>query len=221
MKLHEEFKLWESMWTLQEAPKKLLWKNPDGIEIDLNDPVAFQQELEDEKKRYQAKLSKKLAKSNNRYYGSIQDFSRRASQKGTTIADEIGKDIKYHLGFYKRHLEDEKYLLDPNSGAYPRTSTLMPKAEYNHKKFDLTNEAELMDYVTVRVFSRMGKTTPDTVIGRLQDIKKELAPRLAYYGYNDLAKKLIVNIDQQIQTIEDTYKTNQVTEIDPDQLSLF
>lgn len=120
MKLFEEFKLYENMWdSLNESQEpKLLWINPDGIEIDLNDPAAFQKELDKEKKRYQHYLQQRLLTDDIVYSRMppsqkgrtilAQKLKDRADQKGTSFATELEQTIYKHMEAYKGKLKKEK-----------------------------------------------------------------------------------------------------------------
>lgn len=187
MYLYEEFKLYENLWT-----------NPDGVEIDLEDPVAFQKELEDEKKRYQTKRAKELTTYGKNRYGSMHKLSKDVSRSGRTIPDTLDREIKMHMAYYEKDLKDHKYLTNPDKAVIPDSKIPLGTREYNHKKYDITNETQLIDYINSRVWDKLGTPSFDKIKSRLTGIKKELAPMLARNGYKDLADKVIAYTNEQI-----------------------
>lgn len=213
MKLFEEFKQYESMWdSLNEAvEQKALWLNPEGVEIDLNDPAVFQKELEDEKRRYQLYLRTRLLTDEEVYKnmpsylstGRIilaQKLKDRAKQKGTSFAAELEQTIYKHMEAYKGKLKKEKAKLLTATGVVKDTDII-----WYHKTtaYDMSTEAGAIAYVNRRAVNHLGGSpTPERLNARLAQLKQEILPKLNDIGYTNVSKKLSVYIDSLIATLK-------------------
>ena len=130
MKLHEEFKRYENMWEANEefklnedssaeAATPLLWKNQEGIEIDLNDPVAIQQELDTHRQRYINWLKKQFQKEPpkqtmrngivvSKKFSTLQWIIHQAKRNNRTFKDELQAVIDQEVKRYKAELDKIK-----------------------------------------------------------------------------------------------------------------
>lgn len=213
MKLFEEFKLYESMWdSLNEAEEpKLLWVNPDGIEIDLNNPVAFQKELDTEKKRYQLYLQQRLLTDDivyNRLPPSqkagrlilSQKLKDRAEQKGTSFAAELEQTIYKHIEAYKGKLKKEKARLATATNTVKKDDKI-----WYHKTtaYDMSTESGAIAYVNRMAVNHLGGShTPERLKARLLQLKPEILLKLKDIGYEDIAKKLDLYINGLVTALE-------------------
>ena len=213
MKLYEEFKLYENMWdSLTEANnQKLLWINPDGIEIDLNDPSAYQKELDTEKTRYQLYLRKRIL-TDDRLYNNMppswqagrvrlaQKIKKRAEEKGTSFATELEQTIYKHMEWYRGKLKKEKDKLAAQAGAVEEDE----KIWYDKKTaFDISTEEGAIAYINRMAINYLGgTTTPERIKAKLEQLKQEVLPKLENLGYTEIAKKISLYIAKQIAILE-------------------
>lgn len=212
MKLFEEFKLYENMWdSLNESQEpKLLWINPDGIEIDLNDPVAFQKELDTEKTRYQLYLRKRFL-TDDRLYNNMppswqagrvilaQKIKKRAEEKGTSFATELEQTVYKHMEMYKGKLKKEKARLAAIAGATKENDNIW----YDKTTaYDMSTESGAIAYINRKAVTHIGGShTPERLRARLELLKQEVLPKLKAIGYADIAKKLDSYMNSLIATL--------------------
>ena len=208
MKLFEEFKEYENMWnSLNDSQEpKLLWINPDGIEIDLSDPDAFQKELDKEKKRYQHYLQQRLLTDDIVYSRMppsqkgrailAQKLKDRAEQKGTSFATELEQTIYKHMEAYKGKLKKEKDRLATVASSGEKTNKI-----WYHKTtaYDMSTEDGAIAYINRMAVNHLGGShTPERLKARLVQLKQEILPKLEDMGYLDIVKKLELHINNLI-----------------------
>lgn len=191
--------------------KKLLWKNPVGIEIDLNDSIAFQKELEAEKLRYRIYLQNRFLTETSLHYNTqsseqtgyktlMQKLKERAEHKGTSLATELNFTIYKHMEAYKGKLKKIKNKLDTDS----LTAKYADKIWW-HKTtaYDMSTEAGAKAYINRRAINHIGGAhTPERLKARLQQLEQEVLPKLVNNGYAEIANKLNLYI-KDLQAILD------------------
>ena len=113
----EEFKLNEDSSVGAATP--LFWKNQEGIEIDLNDPAAIQQELDTHRQRYTNWLKKQFQKEPpkqttrngiavSKKFSTLQWLIHQAKRNNRTFADELQAVIDQEVKRYKAELDKIK-----------------------------------------------------------------------------------------------------------------
>jgi hypothetical protein len=158
MKLFEEFKLYEHLWesTTEEIPA--LWVNPDGIEINLADPIAFDNELAAEKARYQHELRKRFSGEDQNILSAIKRHMRVHNK---TMAEVLDDWITDHVKDYERKLSSTLEMLhvkNNNLQAIAQEPVNTVIRLYSHY-YDISKEKELIDYIDakMRIKGRLGK----------------------------------------------------------------
>lgn len=190
------------------ADVKLLWTNPDGIKIDLNDQIAFQKELDDEKLRYRLYLQNRFLTDEIVYKNVspsrracniilMQRLKDRAKRKGTSLATELKLTIYKHMEAYKAKLKKEKAKLAVMAEIATEEDTRI----WYHKTtaYDMSTEEGAIAYINRMTLNHIGgKHTPERLKARLAQLKQEVIPRLKALGYIDISKKLNTYISTQI-----------------------
>ena len=194
---------------LHEEPvnKKLLWENSVGVVIDLNDPVAFQKELEDEKLRYRLYLQNRfitetntymslpLAQRNN-YKTLMQKLKDRAKQKETSFTTELNFTIYKHMEAYKGKLKKIKNRLDAEGSIAKEADKI-----WWHKTtaYDMSTEVGAVAYINRMTVNHLGSNhTPERLKARLCQLRQEIIPKLEDIGYAEIASKLILHINDLV-----------------------
>lgn len=190
---------------------KLLWVNSDGAEVDLNDPVAFQKELEREKLRYRLYLQnrfitdeviyKNISRSKNPPATLMQKLKNRADRKGTTLSIELRQTIYKHMEAYKSKLKKEKEKLIVKANIPVQK---LDKIWYHRTTaYDMSITESAIAYINRRALNHIGgRHTPENLKARLLQLKQEVLPKLECLGYNDISKKLTYYIDTQISILD-------------------
>ena len=210
MKLQDEFKPYENMLDSLDGTTdtiKLLWKNPDGKEIDLNNPLIFQKELDNEKRRYQLYLRTRLLTDEEVYKNMpaylrtgrtilSQKLKDRAKQKRTSFTAELEQTIYKHMEAYRGKLKKEKERLAAATGIIKADE----KIWYDQKTaYDMSTEAGAIAYINRMAISYLGgPSTPERIKAKLIRLEQEVLPKLEDIGYLDIAAKLKVYINNQI-----------------------
>jgi hypothetical protein len=221
MKLHEEFKLFEKLWEsdgsvdtepTSTSSEPRLWKNPDGVEINLDDPIAVYKEIKAERERYQAKLRQMLSKEapkqkkasddtiTSQKLSHIQQLAQRAKRNNRSLSNEIAYDIDAHESQYRTYLR----------------SLVNPSTTWYHKKtaYDMTTEEGALAYIDRMATNSLGAlSTPDRIIAKLQQLKSEIPAKLRLAKLPDIATKVDIYIDKRINELKqgdsaDVMKTN-------------
>ena len=186
------------------ADIKLLWKNPDGIEIDLNDPNAIQEELNTEKLRYRLKLQNRflietelcLAEDTSQqtcYKTLMQKLKDRAEHKGTSLAAELNLTIYKHMEAYKSKLKKIKAKLDVDNLTTKDTDKI-----WWHKTtaYDMSTKEGAKAYINRMTINHLGGShTPARLANRLMQLRDEVIPKLNNNGYYEIAKWLDLYIN--------------------------
>lgn len=191
---------------------KLLWTNPEGIEIDLNDPVAFQKELDDEKLRYRIYLQNRFLTDEIVYNNAppsqkahytilMQKLKDRANLKGTSLAIELKQTIYKHMEAYKGKLKKERNKLAAEANIDNNEDNTI----WYHKTtaYDISTEEGAIAYINRMTLNHLGRShTPERLKTKLEQLKKEVLPKLKNIDCNDIAKKLNKYISTQIASLE-------------------
>ena len=197
--------------TEETTNTKLLWTNPDGIEIDLNNQTAFQKELETEKLRYRLRLQNRFIAETEIYKNTslmqqsgyvplMQKLKDRAKQKETSLATELNFTIYKHMEAYKGKLKKIKNKLDADSITARYSNKI-----WWHKTtaYDMSTEEGAIAYVNRRAVNHIGGThTPERLKARLMQLKQEVIPKLENNGYSEIANKLSLYIMELIAILD-------------------
>ena len=207
MRLHEEFKIFEELFesdsseSTSASSTPRLWKNPDGVEINLDDPMAVYKEIKAERARYQTKLRQMLSKDSPKHKtqadgtvvsqkeSPLQHLVQQAKRNSRSLADEIKRDIDAHESQYRVYLK----------------SLVNPATIWHHKKtaYDMATEEGALAYVDRMATNSLGTlSTPDRIIAKLQQLKAEIPAKLKLAKLPDIAAKVDLYIDKQINELK-------------------
>ena len=196
--------------SLSESMMLLLWENPEGIKINLNDPVAFQQELDREKLRYRLYLQNRFLTDEKVYRNAppsqkachtilLQKLKDRAKQKGTSLATELNLTIYKHMEAYKGKLKKEKEKL---AAVYIDANEVDNIWWHKTTAYDMSTEEGAKAYINRMAVNHLGgQTTPERLKAKLLLLRQDTIPKLENIGYTKIAK------------IVDTYIKNLVSEL--------
>lgn len=199
MKLFEEFKLYEHLWESVEAAQAL-WVNPDGVEIDLADPIAFKNELAAEQQRCQNDLRKRIIAKDQELLRSIDSNMTRLKKTKSEVLDMWTKS---HLEMYERnlaHARDTIHVKNNNLHAIAVDGTSTVLAFYNNY-YDISNEGELLKYIEAKMKHR-GRLGKPALLARAKAEKTELIRKLVKSGHNELVDVAKDKFDAYIKQFE-------------------
>lgn len=200
MNLFEEFRLYERLWQSVGAAQAL-WVNSDGVEIDLADPVAFDNELTAEKARYQHDLRKRLVAQDQNLLAAIRRCMN--GPRKMTMAEVLDDWITSHVKNYEVQLKHTRDILHVNNDNLPAITQqdINTVIKLYNRYYDIAKEKELIEYIDakMRIKGRLGKPA---LLARAKAEKAETIRMLAKSGHGQLADVAKTKFDEYIKQFE-------------------